>query len=226
MERKVKKVERLPAAATRSERLRLRLEEDILARRLTPGAKLDELALAEQFGMSRTPVREALQALLAGGLVENRPHQGTFVASLSERAVAEMMEASCFLEAACAQLAARRSTAEDIERIRASNDECEKAAKANKPKMFYEANLRFHYAIYDASHNEFLAEQARGIRQRLRPYGRQVIFHPGSMQRSVREHQALIDAVAQMDEKLARDTMTMHLESLKDSLFMMLRDGR
>ncbi|MFL9998049.1 GntR family transcriptional regulator [Paraburkholderia sediminicola] len=222
MERKVRKIERLPAARTRSESLRLRLEGDILERRLVPGTKLDEAELAEQFGMSRTPVREALKSLLASGLVENRPHQGTFVASLSERAFAEMIETMCFMEAACAQLAARRSNAEDFERICAARDECEKAALAEKPKAFYDANARFHEAIYEASHNSFLAEQTRSIRQRLSPYGRQITFHAGSMQRSVKEHQALVDAILQMNEKVACDTMTRHLESLKDSISTMI----
>src|SRR4051794_37742517 len=93
-----KPVEKLPAAQTRTESLRLKLEEEILGGRMKPGQKLDEEELAARFGMSRTPVREALKAIAASGLIEIRPHQGAYIAVLSARGIIEMVELMAVLE--------------------------------------------------------------------------------------------------------------------------------
>ncbi|WP_158807031.1 GntR family transcriptional regulator [Beijerinckia sp. L45] len=212
----------MPAARTRAESLRLKLEEDILARRFIPGEKLDEEALGERFGLSRTPVREALKALTSGGLVEIRPHQGAFVATLTARAIVEMVETMAVLERACAAAAARRHTLADRSTILKAQEACEAASSVADPKVFYKANVVFHETIYRSSQNAFLALQARSLRQRLEPYRRQIASHPGMIERSNVEHRRIIAAVFAMDESAADAAMTNHLTALQDTIASMI----
>lgn len=215
-------VEPLPAARTRTEALRLRLEQDILARRVGPGEKLDEEDIAARFGLSRTPVREALKALTASGLIEIRPHQGAFVAKPTPRAIAEMVELMAVMETACAELAAKRHSADDRNRIVRAQAACRQAAGRDDGMRFYAANIVFHDAIYAASQNGFMAEQAQALRQRLEPYRRQISFHPGLMEKSIREHDLVVEAILAMDCGAAGVAMRGHLEDLRDSITVMM----
>ena len=97
-------------SAKRSDALRDHLEEDILTGALRPGDRLDEMSLAERFGVSRTPIREALFHLAAAGLIDNRPKRGAIVAEIGPRQLVEMFEVMAELEGMCARLAARRAT--------------------------------------------------------------------------------------------------------------------
>ena len=99
------------AAPTRTEMLRLQLADDIVSGLLAPGQPLDEQELARRFGVSRTPVREAIRQLAASGLVEVRPHRSALVALPSPRQLHDMFEAMAELEALCAGLSARNMTA-------------------------------------------------------------------------------------------------------------------
>ena len=101
-------------AQSNAERLRLALEKDIFLLRLQPGDRLDEASLAQRFGTSRTPVREALRQLAASGLVEIRAHRGAEVSRLSIPQLLEMFEFMSVLEGVCARFAAERATAEEL----------------------------------------------------------------------------------------------------------------
>ncbi|HBN49026.1 MAG TPA: GntR family transcriptional regulator, partial [Thalassospira sp.] len=94
-----------------------KLERDIVTGVLKPGDKLDERSLSERFGVSRTPVREALQTLAGSGLVATMPRRGTIVASITVADLIEMFEVMAELEAMCARLAARRMARADIEKL-------------------------------------------------------------------------------------------------------------
>ena len=212
------KPEPLPAARTRTESLRLKLEDEILTRRIGPGQKLDEEELARRFGLSRTPVREALKAMTSSGLVETRPHQGVFVAVLTGRLIAEMTETMAALETICAELAARRHTIGDRTRILTAQEACEQTASRGDPGAFYTANVAFHEAIYRASGNEFLGHQTRSLRQRLEPYRRRVSYHPGLIAKSNGEHRRIVAAIFAMDEAAANQAMRQHLEALRDTI--------
>jgi DNA-binding GntR family transcriptional regulator len=211
--------EPMPAARTRAESLRLKLEEEILTGRFAPGVKLDEEDLAARFGLSRTPVREALKGLMSSGLVEIRPHQGTFVATLTPRAITDMVETMAVLEAACAGFAARRHTPEDRRKIQDAQRDCE---TGTDPLAFYSANTRFHEAIYAASGNAWLAQQARGLRQRLEPYRRQITFQTGTVEHSTSDHRAIVRAIFDRDEEAAASAMRRHLVTLEATIAAMV----
>ena len=101
-----------------------KLERDIVTGVLKPGDKLDERSLSERFGVSRTPVREALQTLAGSGLVATMPRRGTIVAAITVAELIEMFEVMAELEAMCARLAARRMPRVDIDNLIALSDEC------------------------------------------------------------------------------------------------------
>src|ERR1700749_2269328 len=111
-----------------SERLRESIEEEIATGKLLPGSHLDEAELATRFGVSRTPIREALSLLLGEGLVENRPRRGTVVAQITPHRLIEMFEVMAELEAMCARLAARRMSDDDLAALQVAHDECRGAA--------------------------------------------------------------------------------------------------
>ena len=216
------KIEPMPAAGTRAESLRLKLEEEILNRRLPPGLKLDEEEIARRFGLSRTPVREALKGLTSSGLVEIRPHQGAYVATLTLRTIIEMVELMTVLEASCAGLAARRHEIADQSRIKSAQALCESRRCLSDPGAFYDANVAFHEAIYRASHNEFLSAQTRALHQRLEPYRRLVAYRPGAIARANAEHREIAEAIFTADGRRAEEVMRGHLRTLQDSIVSMV----
>jgi DNA-binding GntR family transcriptional regulator len=217
---------RKPAALpppTVGDRIRHAIESDIVAGKLMPGAKLDEETLAERYGASRTPVREALKHLASQGLIELRPHTGAFVAKLTVGELAEMFETMAYLEAACAALASRRHTTEDRDALNAAHAVCAKAARKGDPDTFYAANARFHETVYFASHNAYLAAQTIALRNRLEAYRREATFHPGLISMTMAEHERILNAIFAMDETLAATLMRSHLDTLRDDAVSMAR---
>jgi DNA-binding GntR family transcriptional regulator len=192
-----------------SDRLREQIEELIATGQLAPGSALDEVALAERFGVSRTPVREALIQLAAEGLVQSRPRRGAVVSSVGPARLLEMFEVMAELEALCARQAARRMTASEQETLVAAHRGCE-AARGDPDAYFY-ANERFHALIYAGSHNGFLAEEAAALQRRLRPYRRLQLRVRNRMARSFTEHEAVVDALLAGDADRAADAMRGHV---------------
>lgn len=208
---------------TRVPRIREAIEHDIVSGKLTPGMKLDEEALAAQYGASRTPVREAFQQLASQGHIELRPHMGAFVAQLGVSELGQMFETMAFLEAACAELASRRHTEEDRQLLGAAHEACRKAAKRKDPDAFYEANSLFHERIYAASHNDYLYADTLRLRNRLEAYRRASTFHAGLMTLTIKEHEKILQAILDMNETAAASRMRSHLDTLRDDAVSMAK---
>jgi DNA-binding GntR family transcriptional regulator len=194
-----------------SERLRESIEEEIATGKLLPGTRLDEVDLATRFGVSRTPIREALRLLLGEGLVETRPQRGTVVAQVTPQRLIEMFEVMAELEAMCARLAARRMSDAELNEIEAAHEACRGSAAARDADAYFYANERFHYAIYAASHNGFLFEQAASLQRKLRPYRRLQLRVRNRPQRSFEEHQAILDALRESDADKAQQAIRSHV---------------
>ena len=191
------------------------LSQEMASGKLIPGTQLKEELLCERFDASRTPVRDALKQLAAQGLVELRPRQGAFVVQLTIDRLAAMFETMGYLEAACAALAARRHTAQDLQDLAKAHEACIQAAAAEDAESFYTANASFHECIYRASHNPHMETQTLDLRNRVEAYRREVTFHPGLMSLSIREHEAVLDAIRIMDEDTASTRMRQHLDTLR-----------
>ena len=176
-------MDRLPSAKIRDS-----LEQRIVEGELGNGKRLDETELSSFYGVSRTPVREALQRLAESGLAEHLPRRGTFVRSPSLSQLVEMFEVMAELECMAIRLAARRATSNDIDALEKDNETCRAAVAANDTKKYYEINARLHGRIYQMSGNSFLASDARRLHDRLRPFRRLQLRVRGRMEESMAEH--------------------------------------
>jgi DNA-binding GntR family transcriptional regulator len=192
-------------------RLREALEDDIVAGRLRLGERLDETALAERFGVSRTPIREALIQLAGSGMIELRPRRGAHVTLLGPRELLESFELMGEFEAACARFAARRMTEEDRARLLAAHDHCRAARDAADVDAYYHANADFHEAIYLASRNRALSGEARTLQRRLHPYRRLQLRSRGRVNISFAEHEAILAALFAGDGALAAERLREHV---------------
>lgn len=202
---------------TRTEDIRLQLADEIVKGDLPPGMQLDEMSLATRFGVSRTPIREALRQLETSGLVEQRPHRGSFVAQLSPERLEEMFVAMAELEAVCAGLAAVNMTVADrrgLEEILAGMVE---PMQHGDPQRYHEANEVFHSAIYEGSHNRYLVELTTTTRRRLAPFRRAQFRALGRLARSQAEHTAIVEAILRGDRRGAMDVMRAHIDTVKVS---------
>lgn len=198
----------------RAEDLLARLEEAIIDGSFAPGMRLDERILAERFKVSRTPVREALWHLAASGLVEMRPRRGAVVKELSITELIEMFQMLAELEGLCARLAARRMTAEERARLRDAHRACEERLAACDQEGFFAANNEFHEIVFVGSHNAFVQQESRRLRNRVNPYRRYITHQPGRMTKSVAEHAAVVGAIEAGDGEAAHHLMRIHLNVL------------
>jgi DNA-binding GntR family transcriptional regulator len=207
-------------ALRNADRIREELEQAIMAAEFIEGERLDEVTLAARFAVSRTPVREALHALAASGLVETIPRRGVFVRYPSFIKLVEMFDVMAELEAMCGRLAARRITEEELERLEEAALACEKAMEKGDADEYYRENERFHHILYHASGNSFLAEQASRLHKRLQPFRRLQLRVRGRLRQSMQEHREVQKAVASGDAEAAAGVLRRHIsiqgENLKD----------
>ena len=207
-----------PKKNTRTEFLLSEIENLIVDGTMSPGERLDETILAKKYGVSRTPVREAIRALTAIGLVQNSGRQGAQVAHLSISMLIEMFEHMAVLEGMCAQLAARRANKEEISMIFSTHELLKKTFDDGDQKEFYKVNLKFHDQLYNASHTQYLASETLRLRRRLSPYRMRVTFQPGRMRSTLGEHLEIIKAVDQGDSDRAMNAARSHLRLLGNDL--------
>lgn len=188
-----------------------KIEDDIIFGNLPPGTKLDEQELCDRYNVSRTPVREALKLLAADGLVEIRPRRGAIVPKIQPLVLCEMFEVMAELEGMCGRLAARRIQAQEKENLIKLHHNCKQYVLAEDSESYYEENKNFHFAIYHASHNSFLIEQASSLHKRLHPYRRLQLRVHNRMPQSYAEHEALLQAILDGDDILAEQLLKAHV---------------
>ena len=194
-----------------ADRVREALEEDVVLGRILPGNRLDEVALAARFGVSRTPVREALNRLAASGLVELRARRGAFVKAIGIAQVVEMFEVMAELEALCARLDARRISGKLTARLIQAHQACIDAAEQADADAYYHRNEAFHQTIYDACGNRFLAEQTEQLRNRLTPYRRMQLHVRNRIGGSLSEHRQIVDAIRAGEEDRVVEIVKDHI---------------
>lgn len=195
----------------RSEHLLEIIEERIATGRYLPGMRLDETELANEFEVSRTPIREALIHLSFSGLVDMRPRRGAIVAEITAQRLCEMFEVMAELEAMCGRLAARRMTDADQQALLQAHHACEGARDLADPDEYYRRNEQFHRAVYSASHNAFLIEEAMSLHKRLSAYRRLQLRVRDRLRTSYSEHAAIVDAIIEADGEKAADLLRKHI---------------
>jgi len=199
------------ARKTRAEELRAQLADDIVRGALAPGRTLDEMELARRFGVSRTPVREAIRQLAASGLVETRPHRGAVVARPSHEHILGMFEAMAELEALCAGLAAERMNPTERRALEAVHEELRVLIQGGDPQRYHEANEQFHATIYAGAHNAYLAEMTLATRGRVQPFRRAQFRLLGRLAKSHVEHDRIVLAIVRGDRVGAASAMRAHI---------------
>lgn len=187
------------------------LEELIFNGTIPDGDRLDEMRLADQFGVSRTPVREAFQRLALSGLVELIPRRGAFVRQPGPVELIEMFEVMAELEAVCGRLAAMRISDQALGDLRAANAKCQMAVDAGNPDSYYAENESFHRIIYHQSGNSFLEQEATKLHKRLKPFRRQQLKFRGRMVQSMSEHEAVVKALDEGDAETAANALRVHV---------------
>jgi DNA-binding GntR family transcriptional regulator len=194
------------------------LTDDIVSRRLAPGAALDEGTLGRRFGASRTPVREALRELAASGLVEIKPHRAPVVVAVDEARIAEMFEVMADLEALCARRASRAMTPEQRISLEAHHREMGEAVRRGDVAAYRAANVIFHVLIYEGAQNSYLREITQATRARIAPYRGAQLEAAQRLAQSYAEHDAIVDAILQGAGDQAAQLMRDHLAVTRDTL--------
>ena len=195
-----------------------RLRQRIFSHELQPGAWVDEQALAEQYGISRTPLREALKVLAAEGLVTLKPRRGCYVTEISERDLDEIFTVMALLEGQCAADTARRASDEQLARLAVMHDQLEKAAQAGDIDGFFDANQAFHRALQEIADNRWLLQVIEDLRKVIKLSRHHSLFSEGRLEQSLAEHRDLLDALRARDSGLAETRMRSHIRSGRSAL--------
>lgn len=200
----------LRAGTTVDEMVRA-LADDIVKGLLPPGEKLDEPKMAERFGVSRTPVREALGQLCAMGLAKRRPNRGCVVATITDRRLTEMFEAMAELESACARLAAQRMSAGERKALSDLHQHSAELVRAGAQEDYSAFNMQFHGLIYEGCHSSYLADLVSSTRNRLAPFRRAQFHVLGRLRKSWDEHDAIVTAILRGEAETAAQAARSHV---------------
>ena len=178
---------------------------------LKPGDQLEVTALAERFGVSRTPIREAIRTLVESGVLETRPRKGSFVRVLSAKQLLDLFQVAAELEGMACRLAALSLTKENVEAIESGLAKCTQAAEFENNVEYAMANLDFHTAIHNASGNDWLIEQLRQLQINLNSYRTMPYEIRGRLKKSTDEHKIICDAILSGDGEHACNLMRDHM---------------
>jgi DNA-binding GntR family transcriptional regulator len=196
-----------------------RVRQLIFSGDLAPGARIDERALVERFGISRTPLREALKVLHSEGLVRLTPRRGSFVAGeLTPQDLDEIFPLMALLEGLCAREAVRKATADDVRRLEALHEKLERHAAAGEIDRYYEQNYAFHEAVQELAANPWLSRTVTELRRFLRLLRGRQLYLPGRLQASLAEHRRFMRAVRRRDAEEAERIMRAHLMAQRAAL--------
>lgn len=198
------------AGSITSDRIREELTQMILSGELAPGSILRENVLAERFDVSRTPIREAIRQVAATGLITLRPHQRSIVSLIGMTEALDRFETMGVLEAACAELSAIKRSDADLAEILLHHEACEGYEKAGDTSAYFEANEKFHAAIYNSTGNRYLAEHTLEMRRMMRVLRSPRASQPRRMHGSFSEHCRIVDAIRDRDPAEARAAMRDH----------------
>lgn len=196
---------------TRGESIAATLAEEIVGALLKPGTALDEAQLAARFGVSRTPVREALRQLAPTGLVRIAPRRGAVVAVPDERQLAEMFVVMAELEAMAAALSAVAMTPAERRGLEAQHRSMAAMVRAGDVTAYRAANVAFHHLLYGGAHNAYLAEIATATRRRVAPFRAAQLEAPDRLRRSQEEHGAIVTAILRGDAAGAAAALRRHI---------------
>jgi DNA-binding GntR family transcriptional regulator len=193
------------------ERVYRAIKEAILGGELPANSRLVELALAHQFGVSRTPVREALKRLIAEHLAILDPVRGMMVRGIDAQEIDDAYSLREVLDGLAARLAAQRISPEDLARLRALMELMSEAVEGGREDALVELNLRFHELLVDASGNERLRQLSRSLSDLVRLYSSTAFRSQDRDREVLSEHEAIVGALEQRDPDAAEQAARHHM---------------
>jgi DNA-binding GntR family transcriptional regulator len=210
-------------SSTISERIYQGLIDQIINGQLKPGQRIEEQAVASQFGVSRTPVRDALRQLAGSGFIDFRPHRGATVTNLDLNQLSDMLEALEELEALCTRFAARRMTAVERKHLEALYQQQLDAVRRGDEPTYWKLNDEFHMSLCTGAHNRSVQQITENFRSRLLPF-RAFVFSLGSrLETAFGEHREVLDAVLAGNEERAYLAMRNHVATSNLRVISFLR---
>ncbi len=187
------------------------LRERIFQQELAPGSWIDELKLAEEYGISRTPMREALKVLAAEGLVTMKVRRGAYVTEVSERDLAEVYHLLSLLESDAAGVVAERATGPQLAELQALHAELE--ASAGDRERFFSVNEAFHRKLLAIADNRWRDQMVSDLRKVMKLNRHHSLLKTGRIEESLAEHRALMQALGERNAALAAQRMREHFRS-------------
>ncbi len=185
---------------------------------LKPGERLMEIQLADELGVSRTPVREAIRKLELEGYVIMMPRRGTYVANLSIRDVNEVFEIRTSLDSLASGLAAERITDEELEHLQRLLVAIGGYIEQGDMDKIVETDTKFHDLLYTASRNSRLTGIIFNLREQLTRFRTASMSYPGRLRATLEEHRRIVEAIAQGDVKEAQAASEYHMEKSEQTL--------
>lgn len=184
------------------------LRQRIYKRELEPGSWIDELKLAEEYGISRTPLREALKVLAAEGLVTMKVRRGAYVTEVSDKDLADVYHLLALLESDAAAVVARQATDAELAELQALHNDLKAAVKRRED--FFAINERFHMRILEIANNRWREQMVADLRKVMKLNRANSLLKSGRIDESLQEHQAVMDALLARDPDQTQARMQAH----------------
>ena len=187
------------------------LRQRIFSRELEPGSWIDEVKLSQEYGISRTPLREALKVLAAEGLVTMKVRRGAYVTEVSEQDLAEVYHLLALLESDAAAVVAERASDAELKELQKLHRELEAAVKDRE--RFFALNERFHMRLLELAANRWRNQMVADLRKVMKLHRHNSLLKSGRIQESLAEHGAIVQALVKRDTEGARERMQQHFRN-------------
>lgn len=198
------------------------LKMQILTGAIIPGTRMMEIELAEEMGVSRTPIREAIRKLEKEGLVTIEPRRGAYASMISTDDMVEILEVRQDLEGLAAYFAADRMSTEQMEELKQVSDNYNDAVTRGSMEDMIKYDTRFHRIIVDSCHNKILVQMIEQLQELVLRF--RYIYYDNfkRAENMPEEHEAILTAIASNDAEKARQAADVHIDRLKE---MVIKDG-
>ncbi len=186
------------------------VRQRIYNRELAPGSWIDEMKMVEEFGISRTPLREALKVLAAEGLVTMKVRRGAYVTEVSEQDLRDVYHLLALLESDAAAVVADKATPQELDQLHALHQQLE--AAADDANLFFQINEQFHMQLLALCNNRFLTQTVADLRKVMKLNRHQSLFKQGRIEDSLMEHRAIMTCLMERRAEAARHAMQTHFQ--------------
>ncbi|MCV6598004.1 MAG: GntR family transcriptional regulator [Mangrovicoccus sp.] len=217
-------LDQTPVKSLHSKMILDALEAEIVSGHLPPGARLGEASLAQRFGVSRTPVREALQNIVSRSLAERVPFKGVVVSDFNQDRLRSLFDAMAEMEALCGGFAALHMDGAALDALEAVHLRMSELASSGSSRPYEEANTDFHSMIYRGSGNEHLAQLAFDLRLKLAPFRKSQLYQPVRMHASNQEHDLIVQLLRRRNKPGVEQALRDHLQGAHQAVISARQD--